>query len=237
MKPYPVKRTLLSVWFLLWMSSAAAPSGAQSLTGVRGLVTIPTAEMAADGALTVGVNMLNRGSMDYHGGLDHARSPYATLAYLPFLEMGLRLTRADSPVEEALGDRTVSLRVLLRKDRGAAPGLLVGIHDFLGAKRYFQSTYAVASKTLRGLPVLDHVSLHLGYGARLIDAELYDFDGVFGGVAIAPTAGFRLMADYDARNVNVGADLRLFDRLHAIVGVSDFRAVSAGVSYGFALGR
>lgn len=214
----------------------AGTARAQSLTGVQGLVTIPTAELASDGTLTAGFNMLNRASMSYHAGRDHAKSPYLTLVYLPFLETGLRLTRADSAIEEALGDRTVTVRVLVAPEARRRPALLVGLHDFIGLKRHFQSTYAVTSKTFAVVPGLDHVSVHLGYGTKLIEAELYDFVGPFGGVAVSPGAGMRILAEYVSGHVNVGVDAFLFGRAHVVVGVTefgltDFGSVSGGLSY------
>lgn len=236
----PIRRVLSAALpFLLALISAGyAPHGsAQSLTGVGGLVTIPTAEVQADGTLTAGFNLLNRASMAYHGGLDHARAPYVSLVFLPFVEVGIRLTRAESPVEEALGDRMVNARARFLKETRWRPALLVGIHDFIGAKRHFQATYAVATKTWSDLPGVARISLHAGYGTKLLDAELYEFVGFFGGAAVSPVPGVRLLGEYTDRRVNVGFDAVLFRGLRFLVGMTDLRAVSGGVSYSTTLPR
>lgn len=216
---------------------AAAPHAAvgQSLTGVQGLVTVPTARLSPDGTLTTGANMLNRGSLEYHAGRHHASSPYVALTYLPFLEVGMRLTRADSPSEEAFGDRTVFVRTRVVRETDRRPALLVGIHDFVGQKRHFQATYAVASKRFDGVGAFNHVSVHLGYGIKVLDAELYNFVGVFGGIAVAPVPRLRVMAEYADRRLNVGLGARVFREARVIVGLTDFRAVSGGLSYSFDL--
>lgn len=229
-----MKRTAL-VLFALLLAAFGPAAQAQSLSGVNGLVTVPTAEVSPDATLTTGFNVLNRSALDYHAGRHHATSPYLSLAYLPFLEVGFRLTRADSEIEEAFGDRTVNARVLLLGEGPRHPSLLVGIHDFVGQKRHFQSTYVVASKRLEDVPHLDHVSLHVGYGTRLLDAELYEFAGPFGGIAVAPSSNVRLLAEYTSSRVNVGLDAGPFRGMRILVGWMDFRAVSGGVSYSFVL--
>ena len=89
---------------------------AQSLTGTTGLVSIPTAQMPADGTVAVGVNLIDR---RYHDSPDPypgntAMVQYASIGFLPFAEVGLRLTRMlDRPRAQALGDRMVSVRLRL----------------------------------------------------------------------------------------------------------------------------
>lgn len=214
---------------ILIVALFTVPAAAQSLTGVSGLVTIPTAQMASDGVLTAGFNYLNRAALEYHGGQHHAKSPFVSLVFLPFVEVGLRLTRADSGVEEALGDRTLIARAQLWNESAGRPAVVLGIHDFAGSKRHFHAAYAVASKTL------GPASFHLGYGTRLLDAALYEFVGIFGGLAVSPIDGVRLLGEYDGTGVNVGIDAALFGRLHLLLAASRFEAISGGVSYSFDL--
>ncbi|HEX2206418.1 MAG TPA: hypothetical protein VHG93_01990, partial [Longimicrobium sp.] len=65
---------------------AWAPAAAQALPGTSGLVTIPTAAVAADGELTVGVNHIAKGYHEYYrdGRFDEnaAIAQFVTVGFL-----------------------------------------------------------------------------------------------------------------------------------------------------------
>lgn len=214
-----------------------APVCAQSLTGTTGLVSVPTAEMPADGALAVGVNLLDPRynghgfSQNYVGYAGMVQ--YVSVGFLPFAEVGLRLTRlVDYPRPQALGDRMVSVRLRVIPERRLTPAVVVGAHDLVGT-RIFHVLYAVGSKGMDSVPVLGAVSAHMGYGGHLegVSARGYQFQGAFGGIAVAPRPWMTLMVEHDAEHVNYGV------RLHPLRGVSLLAAVqqgdafSAGISY------
>lgn len=213
------------------------PARAQSLTGTTGLVSIPTAEMPGDGALAVGVNVLDA---RYNGHAFNGRFEgyaamvqYASVGFLPFAEIGLRLTRlVDYPEPQALGDRAVIVRVRLLREGRLTPAVVVGGHDVVGT-RIFHSLYVVGSKGADSVPVLGRVSVHAGYGGHLerLFAKSYQFQGVFGGISVAPRPWVALLIEHDAERVNAGVRLRPWRGLAILAAVQGGDGLSGGISY------
>lgn len=236
----PKAKPLRSLCIVLLVGSATtgydASSEAQSLTGTTGLVSVPTAEMAADGTLTAGVNVLDRRYNGYtRDGLDDHRSmvQFVRIGFLPFAEVGLRLSRLMGYSEpQALGDRMVSVRLRLVPERTFTPAVVVGAHDLVGT-RIFHSLYVVGSKGWDSVPVLSAVSAHLGYGGHLeaVTARGYQFQGVFGGIAVAPRRWVVLMVEHDAEHVNAGLRLHPIRGIAVLAAVQQGDAFSAGISY------
>jgi hypothetical protein len=225
-------RALLAIAALLGLQGAG-PLPAQSLTGPTGLVTIPTAGMASDGDVTLGMNLVDARYHGYHGEgreAHHAVVQYATVGFLPFVEVGLRLTRVLDLPRQALGDRFVGVRVRLLEERRHAPAVVAGVHDLLGT-RIFHAEYVAASKTLAAGPLGD-VGLHLGYGGDWlsIPSRGRQFVGLFGGVALTPAPGVTLLAEHDTERVNAGLRLRV-GRLSLLGALLDLEAFSGGVGY------
>ncbi|HEU0298520.1 MAG TPA: YjbH domain-containing protein [Longimicrobium sp.] len=206
---------------------------AQSLTGTTGLVSIPTAAMPADRTLTLAVNVIDR-------GFDNPRFPdrralvqSASLGFLPFVEVGLRLTRAlDAPRPQALGDRMVSVRVRLLDETVHRPAVVLGGQDLVGT-RLRHAVYVVASKEVDSGTVLGRTGVHLGYGGNPLSLRIggSQFAGVFGGVSAAPRPWLALLAEHDARRVNAGVRLVLLRRLAVLVAAQHPDGLSWGVSY------
>ncbi len=211
----------------------ARPLPAQTLTGPAGLVTVPTAAMPADGDVAVGLNLVDARHHRYAGedrvGRD-ALVQYASVGFLPFVEVGLRLTRVLGLSGQALGDRFVSVRVRLLEERAHVPAVVVGVHDLLGT-RIFHAEYVAASKTLAAGPLGD-AGLHLGYGGDWLSlpSDGRQFVGVFGGVSLAPHPGVKLLAEHDAERVNAGLRLRV-RRLSLLGALHGLEAFSGGLGY------
>jgi len=190
--------------------------------------------MPADGTLAVGANLIDR---RYHGydGLEYgehaALVEFATVGFLPFVEVGLRLTRVTGIPRFALGDRMVSVRVRLVEEGTEVPAVVVGAHDLVGTRR-FHTTYAVASKSVATLPPVGTVGLHLGYGGDPLSLRRvgHGLDGAFGGVSVAPSRWASLFAEYDTERVNAGARLRIW-RFALLAAAQNLDGISAGVSY------
>jgi hypothetical protein len=211
------------------------PSFSQSLTGTTGLISIPTAEMPADGTVALGVNLLDRRYHRYdYPGYDHhpAMVQFASICFLPFVEVGLRLTRVTGVPRQALGDRMVSLRVRLRKESTHLPALVLGAHDLVGTRR-FHTIYAVASKEVATLSVAGRLGLHAGYGGdplSLRSPRGHALTGGFGGISLAPAPWGSLFAEYDTEHVNAGARLRVW-RVAVLAAAQNLNGFSAGISY------
>jgi hypothetical protein len=224
-------------WVVLGGLLTSVSTFAQALPGTSGLISIPTATIASDGDMAVGMNLI---APDYHGYVadgfegDAGIVQFATVGFLPFVEVGLRLTRLDSETPQALGDRMVSFRVRLVKESGYRPAVAVGVHDIVGT-RIFHATYAVASKTVG--TAAGPVGVHLGYGGEVLPlrAAGRQFDGLFGGVTLAPRRWVTLMAEYDGERPNTGVRLGPVHGVALLAALQIFDGFSGGVSYTFAL--
>lgn len=211
--------------------------GAQTLTGTSGLVTIPTATIAADGDLSTGINRLVRGHYEFTGGTfeDHPLLvQYASVGFPPFVEVGLRLTRVVDVPRQALGDRMVNVGVRLLKEGRHLPAVAVGAHDIIGT-RIYHATYAVASKTVHTRA--GAAGLHLGYGHDVLglQARGRQFDGLFGGISLSPRRWATLMVEFDGERPNAGVRLGPVHGVALLAALQELDGFSGGVSYTFAL--
>lgn len=208
---------------------------AQSLTGTTGLLTIPTAEMLEDGEISFGMSLINKKYLvlfDQNKGY-HGMANYVTLGYLPFLEISARLTRLlDYSEPQALGDRMASIRLRLLEENGFFPSVVLGAHSLLGASRYFNASYLVASKSFRRSHQTK-MGIHLGYGVGWIEAKSHQFVGLFGGVSLSPRPFITLMLEHDAEKFNWGMRLSLLGPLELLVVLLNFDTFSGGISYKF----
>jgi hypothetical protein len=213
---------------------AVVPLSAQSLTGTTGLVSIPTAEMPADGALAAGVMLLDERYQVHQNPRWRDRAamtPFASLGFLPFMEVGLRFTRVIGIERQALGDRMVSVRLRMLKEGKHTPAVVLGVHDLVGT-RIYHAEYVAASKHVDAGPLLGTVGVHAGYGGDWLslDASGRQFVGVFGGVSVAPRRWVVLMLEHDAERINAGVRLRVW-RFAVLGAAHGLEGVSGGISY------
>lgn len=207
----------------------------QSLTGVSGLVTIPSAEVMRDGEFSIGVNyspreILRDNSFDYNSLLIFAMG-----SYLPFLELGLRSTYPLQFKEHAIGDRMPIVRIKIFSEKEFWPSVLVGFHDFLSAYGgnsavHFNSLYLVMTKNFyNGM-----IGTTVGYGSDIMKADAHQFVGIFGGINIRILKNFEVMAEYDGTHTNGGLRVKLFDHISLLGGWLRWKYFSggAGVSFG-----
>lgn len=218
--------------FGLALVPCTQPLLAQSLTGTSGLINIPTAAMQGDGTVTVGMNLVDE---RYHGYAQEKQQghdmivQFASVGFLPFLEVGLRLTRGVDVPRQAIGDRMVSVRLRVLKEGARTPAIVVGVHDIAGT-RYFHAEYILASKQVP-TPV-GRVGLHAGYGGdwSSVPARAHQFVGGFGGISYSPRPWATLMAEHDAERVNAGVRLRV-GRLSFLGAAHGLDRFSGGISY------
>lgn len=210
------------------------PLPAQSLAGMTGLVTIPTAHLQRDGTVAVGMNLVDRRHHGYdnpgfeqHSGLVQ----YVSIGFLPFVEVDLRLTRVVGVPRLALGDRMVSVRLRVVDEGPRTPAVAVGAHDVVGTHR-FHTLYAVASRSVAGVLGVGDVSAHVGVGGDPLRLGLRSQGprGAFGGVSVSPAPPVALMAEYDGSQVNAGVRLRI-GRFALLAAAQDLEGFSGGLSY------
>lgn len=197
---------------------------AQSLTGMTGLITIPTAEMQPDGSVLVGAGRVHREAVTVPDADHHVAPFYAAITFLPMVELGFRFSPQIGVDRDALGDRTLMARVQVLPERGRWPAVALGAHDFLKSSgsetRRYNALYVVASKHVAPLGV--PAAVHGGYGTDVIDAKGHQFVGFFGGVSIAPHPVAEVMAEYDGTQVLVGGRITVRG-IYLVGGLASFR--------------
>ncbi|HST58121.1 MAG TPA: YjbH domain-containing protein [Longimicrobium sp.] len=210
----------------------AVEAQAPSLSGTSGLISVPTADLAQDGTLTLGVSRMDR----LHNGLPRfpdapAIVQFATVGFLPFVEVGLRVTRPKGIPRQALGDRMVSVRVRALREGRLHPAVAVGVQDILGTRKY-HALYVVASKRVPTGALPGPVRAHLGYGHHLpgrVGGQ--QFAGVFGGISAAPVSWVTALVEYDGERMNAGMRLHVLRHLSVLAALQNLKGASLGVSY------
>jgi hypothetical protein len=226
--------SLVAVSCLLLLSLRAE---AQALPGTSGLVSVPTANPTADGDMAAGVNVIAPHYHGYYGGTFDAKAAqvqFVTVGFLPFMEVGLRLTRIMGGPPQGIGDRMVSVRVRVLKEGEYLPAVAIGAHDIVGTRLY-HATYAVASKSLATPAGPAGLTVGYGYDVLRLRAKGRQFDGVFGGVSLAPRRWVTLLAEYDGERPNAGVRLGPVHGVALLAALQNGDGFSGGVSYTFAL--
>jgi hypothetical protein len=213
------------------------PASAQALPGTSGLVSIPTAEITADGDMAAGVNVIAPHHHEYYGGTydaNAAQVQFVTVGFLPFVEVGLRLTRIVDGPPQGIGDRMVSVRVRVLREGEYLPAVAIGAHDIVGTRLY-HATYIVASRS--AATAAGRAGVTVGYGRDVLGlrAKGRQFDGVFGGVSLAPRPWVTLLAEHDGDRPNAGVRLGPVHGVALLAALQNLDGFSAGLSYTFAL--
>ncbi|RPI01682.1 MAG: hypothetical protein EHM72_05940, partial [Calditrichaeota bacterium] len=108
---------------LLSIFTVPIAAGGETLSGLPGMVRMPTAEFHHDGIMTAGISFIPKKVLAYthyeHDGL----TVFSSLTFLPFLEIDLRLTRQLGLPEGAnhTVDRSPGLRIRLVKESAQTP--------------------------------------------------------------------------------------------------------------------
>lgn len=218
-------------------------SYSQNLEGMEGLVLIPSAEIDEDTKVSFGINYLDKGIVSFGGYNNNATNFFLSFNYLPFIEVSFRITRLmDLPSvnNQAIGDRTPSIKIRFFEESNYLPAISFGVHDLLtvfGGESavHNNACYLVASKNFQLDPFLSNISISIGYGSDFMRAANHNFVGVFGGFSFRFLKHFDLILEYDAKRVNGGIKAKLFNHLNILVGAIDFKYLSGGISYSFQL--
>lgn len=210
---------------------------AQSTVGTSGLISIPTAEILRDGEIAFGINYIDKKYVQYLDGKYSTSNYFATMGFLPFLEVGLKVTRyIDFPGGQALGDRGLSIRAKLLNENKFIPSVVIGGHDFLetrdeGTNKLSNSLYIACSKHFVIKSKNNIAGIHLGYGTDWIKAYANHFVGLFGGISFEHKKFIRGMIEYDSERFNCGAEITLFKHIKLLAGLMHFDTFSGGICY------
>jgi hypothetical protein len=221
------KKYILTLVVALW----PLISKSQTLTGMTGLLNIPSADMQADGTFFMGVNYLpivNQPTWGYPTG-----NYYFNLTFLPFLEVAYKCTLLKINGRYTNQDRGASFRLRFIKESKSMPAATVGVHDFHttseNGNQYYAATYIVFTKHIE----LKHSVLGItsGYGPNILQSN--QFSGYLGGITFT-SVYFRpltLMGEYDSQGLNFGASLFLLNHVYVFSMVQHLQYYAGGVAY------
>jgi hypothetical protein len=228
----------------------------QSLPGLSGGYSIPSADFQKDRTIIFGYHHLNNKYYDlYSKGKNYTYSVgYATLTFLPFAEVSFRITYPNgfnSDHEDIIiGDRMISGRLQPIKEGRYHPSVVIGLQGFYkttggsgifnfdgdGAS-FFNSTYIVLTKNFHPIKVFDKIGITAGYGSDVIGANTHQFIGLFYGINVSPKnmEYLEIMAEYDADKWNTGLRLTVLRHIVLLAGMEGMDAFSGGISLKFQL--
>jgi hypothetical protein len=172
--------------FITFAYSWDGPFNNSSNWGGTGLMEIPNARILEDGFIRVGAT---------------AATPYrwytVGMGILPGVEFTGRLTNItniQTPYAFTYLDRAFDLKYQIFPESKALPAIAIGINDFQGT-RMFPSEYLVISRQYYPL------DFTLGIGTKRLKGDIslpsLDKFGLFGGVEVALSDRFHLMAEYN----------------------------------------
>lgn len=210
----------------------------QSISGTTGLFHIPTAEMMPDKTVMIGYTHLPKEVTTYRPGQYDNRLGYATVTFLPRLEVMFRYTydlgAPRGPDISLFMDRMVAARVLLLKQRRYLPAVVFGMHDpglsvDLAANSYFGANYLVASKMLQPFGFI--LGLHSGLAFDLLGEETQTMKGLFGGLSVSHSAipWATAMVEHDSNRLNAAVKLLFMGHLQVMAGLMDMQYPAGGI--------
>jgi hypothetical protein len=141
-----------------------------SMVGTTGLICIPTAHIIPDGKLALGVTYTDA-QYSLFGPKYAQVAYYATMGYLPFLEVSLRATEfpdfVQSKTYRSAIDRMASVKLQVMKENHYFPSVVLGVHDISGGALKFNAQYIVVSKSI-DFPLLGSIGIHIGHAPNPI---------------------------------------------------------------------
>lgn len=207
-------------------------SYSQSIEGTSGLMKIPSAVMKSDGTFIAGANYLpaeiTPAEINYDTG-----NYFFNLTFLPFLEFTYRQTllRFEGNHNQ---DRSFDIRLRLIKESKFLPAIVAGGNDLLSStpgigSRYYNTIYGVATKHVELNK--NRIGFTMGFGCGGVRKE--NLNGFFGGISLIPAflPSAKIMAEYDTKVVNAGAEVLFFKHLYLIGMAYDLKYFAGGIAY------
>jgi len=211
-RPLKSFRCIASVIIAMLMLSAQVISAQahNTVLGYSGLIVTPTADILADGQLSVNIGRIPKLYADNYKPYDRT-SYVVAMGFMPFMEATMGFIRPDN-FKGGVGDRSVSVRFRLLNEKNRLPALAVGLQDFFAVKdlklepvsaQHFTSSYIVATKHVK----LSHpgtLSLNMGYGFNWLPSDDKQLTGLFWGVQYSPIQPMQLLMENDGKRFNAG---------------------------------
>lgn len=217
---------------------------AQSMNGMSGLLTLPSALMEKDGTVKAGADFLNE-QLTPTAFSYHTFNYYLNITILPCLEVGYTCTmfKADNQFMPSKKgrfvnqDRVLSFRFRPLKEGRYYPALLLGTNDISPSNiitsnvtnKFFNSVYLAASKhfTIKQ----EAIGVHLAYTyTKRMDARI---KGLSVGLNYIPSVApdLCLIAEVSRKDFNIGATYLFFNHLFVQALLQRGQYFSGGVGY------
>lgn len=185
------------------------PTFANSLLGMKGLISMPVADTQSKGKFSVGFQMVgNDGHLTMNYGVGKNLEGFAAF-----------------DINSSGVNVGIKARVL--RESHVQPSLSVGIMN--------TNLFVVASKTM---DYKTNIRGHLGFGTgKGFDGVYFGFSKLYNPITISSSdSKFRLPVtdlklEYFDEKINLGADFYLNDTFKANVGLVNFRNFTYGISY------
>ena len=204
---------------------------APSFEGVTGLIRTPSADVIPDGHYVLGCSWIPKQyTSGVHKGRSRSRPTFATVGFLPNLELNFRFTFYDDVTPQFSGivtqwpydlDRSFSGQYRLWRQKGWRPALVIGAQDI---KFGDDSPKVGRAEYIVGTRQLNNVRLHLGTGGGR-------YRGIFGGIETRLGDHIKLIGEYDTNDVNLGLRLHSSHGLTLDAAWLDTADFGAAVSY------
>ena len=206
-----------------------------SFFGHSGLIYTPSAYLSNWGDLNIGITHYPAAtSFTFERGESPERSFWAHLGFLPFGEISLKLTKPynSSDKNYGIGDRSISFRLQILKEKQNRPAILIGVQDPFSVSSFFNTNYIVLSKKHEIKQI--EINANLGYGFKIEEARGHVLQGIFGGMQ-AKWRQLRIMAEYDADRINFGMGYQYGEWVSTNLALINGRYLSASLALHFSL--
>lgn len=239
-----IKDTILIVCLLIICLVSFVQKGmtAMSMFGTTGLVLIPTANILPDGKLALGISYTDEKYGKYSSRHTAQIASYATLGYLPFLEVSLRVTKYPNlPWSEnyrSAVERMASVKLQVFREKRFFPSVVLGVNDLYGKSIQYNAQYFVISKLVNP-PLLKHIGIHIGYAPNPIKSKRiynYSLQGIFAGLETQLYKSISAMLEYDSKKFNIGLRIApLADFIYINVVALGLNHISGNINISFDL--
>ena len=224
-----------SLSLLSQSNEVVTPTNEVSLLGYSGLLYTPSAYTAKWGTLHTSFTHYDKHTaFTFEAGESHERSFIANLGFLPFAEFTFKLTKPYNSGDEnyGIGDRSISGRIQMIKEKKYIPAILIGTNDLAAVSSFFNTNYIVASKIIPIKNIL--LNANLGYGFKISEAKRHYLQGAFGGVQ-ASYKSLNIMVEYDADQWNAGLGYQYKKLLFLKTALIDLKYLSFNIGLQYQL--
>lgn len=216
---------------------------AQTISGMSGLLSVPSAEMQKDKTVMFGTGFLNKKftpTIFNYNTFNY----YLNITILPFLEVGYSCTLIKATSEfipEKNGkfvnqDRALSFRIRPVKEGKYVPAIVIGATDvtdnFLTSNptnSFYSGIYFAMTKHF--FFKKEVIGTHLAYTyTKRVDAGVKDFSL---GLTYVPSfvSSLKFITELTCKNINIGVTYILFDHFILQCFLQQNRFCSVGIAY------